>query len=109
MGAMMSLVLALAHPEKIRGAVIHSGLLPENVGIDYKWNELKNTSFFIAHGTYDPVVPVGFGMRANELLSKTQAPLVYKEYPIGHTISEESLHDSVEWLHLKLEQLNPHS
>jgi phospholipase/carboxylesterase len=109
MGAMMSLVLSLANPKKFHGAVVHSGLLPENVGIDYKWNELNNTSFFIAHGTEDPVVPVGFGKRSNELLSKTQASLVYREYPIGHTISEDSLRDTSEWLRLKLEERNPHS
>jgi phospholipase/carboxylesterase len=103
MGAMMSFVLSLAHPEKFRGAVIHSGLLPENVGIDYKWNELNNTSFFIVHGTEDPVVPVGFGKRSNELLSKTKASVVYREYPIGHTISEDSLHDTAEWLHAQLD------
>ncbi|HVN48498.1 MAG TPA: alpha/beta fold hydrolase [Bacteroidota bacterium] len=103
MGAMMSLVLALAHPEKIRGAVVHSGLLPENAGIDYRWQELQKTSFFIAHGTYDPVVPVELGSRANELLAKTQARLHYKEYPIGHTISEESLNDTAEWLRAQLE------
>jgi phospholipase/carboxylesterase len=98
MGTVMSYSLALTKPERIKGVVAHSGYVPENTTLRFEWDELRETSFFVAHGTSDPVIPIQFGRRANELLSRTEAPLVYHEYPIQHQISEESLRDLTSWL-----------
>ncbi len=98
MGTVMSYALALTKPEQFRGVVAHSGYVPENSSLDFRWNNLSNTSFFVAHGTHDPVIPINFGRRAHELLQKTGAPLLYREYPIQHQISEESLGDLTRWL-----------
>jgi phospholipase/carboxylesterase len=98
MGTVMSYSLALTKPKHIKGIVAHSGYIPENTSLQYQWNDLATTSFFIAHGTNDPVIPIQFGRRAKELLSKTSAPLVYREYPIQHQISEKSLTDLSTWL-----------
>jgi phospholipase/carboxylesterase len=98
MGAVMSFALSLTRPLEIAGVVAHSGYIPEGAELQFKWNELASTSFFIAHGTHDPVIPIQFGRRANELLSNTPANLTYKEYPIVHQISEKSLSDFSAWL-----------
>jgi phospholipase/carboxylesterase len=98
MGTVLSFALSLMKPEAVKGVVAHSGYLPETMPLAYRWENLANTSFFVAHGTEDPVIPIHFGRRANELLSKTNAPLVYKEYPIQHQISEASLTDLSGWL-----------
>jgi phospholipase/carboxylesterase len=98
MGTVMSYALALTHPERISGVVAHSGYIPENTSLQFKWDNLTRTAFFVAHGIHDPVIPIAFGRRANELLAPTAAHLVYREYAIQHQISEESLHDLGEWL-----------
>jgi phospholipase/carboxylesterase len=98
MGTVMSYAYALTHPERISGVVAHSGYIPENTSLNFAWNKLASTGFFVAHGTHDPVIPISFGRRAHELLASTNAPLVYREYPIQHQISEESLHDLSAWL-----------
>ena len=103
MGTVMSYSLALTKPERIKGVVAHSGYVPENTTLQFKWNELRLTSFFVAHGINDPVIPIQFGRRAQELLLRTEAPLVYCEYPIQHQISEESLRDLSSWLSKHLE------
>jgi len=103
MGSMMSYALALTKPTEIKGVVAHSGYIPEETELHYSWNNLRNSSFLVAHGTFDPVIPVQLGRRAKELLSKTEASLTYKEYPIGHNISEESLHDLAAWLQQQLQ------
>ncbi|HEY6951636.1 MAG TPA: alpha/beta fold hydrolase [Bacteroidota bacterium] len=103
MGTVMSYALALTKPDRIKAVVAHSGYIPENTHLNFQWENLANTSFFVAHGVYDPVIPIAFGRRANQLLSKATAPLIYREYPIQHQISEESLHDFGSWLGQQLD------
>ena len=97
-GAIMSATMCLLYPERVRGVVMHSGYIPDKMGLDLKPDKLHGKGFFVAHGIYDDVIPVSFGRAANEYLSATGARLTYREYPIGHTISEESLYDLSEWL-----------
>ncbi len=103
MGTVMSYALALTKPQRIKGIVAHSGYVPENTNLQFQWDNLGKTCFFVAHGTNDPVIPVEFGRRAKELLSKSSAPLVYREYPIQHQISDESLRDLSDWLTKQLD------
>lgn len=102
MGAMMSLTVSLSNPRRFRGVVAHSGLLPQDGRLKYQWPDVEGTSFFIAHGTHDPVVPVQFGRQAHQLLVDAKANVFYREYPIQHTISEESLRDAATWLQQKI-------
>jgi phospholipase/carboxylesterase len=98
MGAIMSLAISLSDPSHFKGIAAHSGMLPHHERLPYRWNELGNTSFFIAHGQYDPIVPVGLGRQAHQQLMQSNASVIYREYPIQHTISEESLCDIAAWL-----------
>jgi phospholipase/carboxylesterase len=103
MGAMMAFAASLTAPELFSGVVAHSGLVPEQAGhLAIKWNELSGCAFFIAHGVYDPVVPIRFGRRAKELFERSNAQAAYKEYPMGHEISPESLADAGAWLGAQL-------
>ena len=103
MGSIMSFALGLTVPGVVRGIVAHSGYIPENAGLTFAWKSLQNLSVFIAHGSEDPVIPIEHGRRANELLSATAADVTYREYPILHTISEESLNDVSDWLQKRLD------
>jgi phospholipase/carboxylesterase len=98
MGSIMSFAVSLTKPQMVRGIVAHSGYIPENTSLQFAWDRLQHLSLFVAHGLDDSVIPVHFGRRAHELLSKTQADLTYKEYPISHSISEQSLSDLSDWL-----------
>ena len=102
MGAMMSLTASLSHPDRFKGVIAHSGLLPQDTSLNYRWNDLDGISFFIEHGTQDPIVPVELGKQAHRLLLDAKADVVYREYPIQHTISEESLNDAAYWLQQKI-------
>jgi phospholipase/carboxylesterase len=98
MGAMISLTVSLSHPRRFKGVVAHSGLLLQDDTINYRWNELDQLSFFIAHGLHDPIVPVEMSRQAYQRLLQEHAHVVYHEYAIQHTISEESLRDAADWL-----------
>ncbi len=98
MGAAMAYALALTAPEKFAGIVVHSGYVPEASGIAPRWKQLAQVPFFVAHGTNDPVIPVSYAQHARELLRDAQADFTYKEYPIAHEISQQSLSDLSAWL-----------
>ena len=103
MGSIMSLALSLTHPEMVRGVIAHSGYIPENTNLRFEWDRLQQLSLFVAHGIDDPVIPISFARRTRDLLLKTAADVTYKEYPIPHSISEESLADLSLWLQKKLD------
>ena len=103
MGSIMSLALSLSKPGLFNGVVAHSGYVPENASLKFRWDELAGLGVFVAHGIDDPVIPIEFGRRTRDLLTKSPADLTYREYPIGHTISEESLADFSSWLRKRLE------
>ena len=98
MGAMMSLAVSLSSPKRFKGIVAHSGLLPQHERLSYRWDDLGALSFFIAHGEQDPIVPIELGRQAHRQLVQAHANVLYREYPIQHTISDESLSDISTWL-----------
>jgi phospholipase/carboxylesterase len=102
MGTVMSYALGLTHPELIRGICANSGYLPEGTSLAYRWDNLSGTDFFIAHGIHDPVIPVEMARRAHELFRRSNAQVTYREYPMAHQISEQSLADVVTWTTKKL-------
>lgn len=103
MGTVMAYALALTQPSLFRGVVANSGYLAEDTQLTYFWNQLGNLEFFVAHGSQDPVIPVQMARRAKEVLEAGHAHFEYKEYPMAHEISEESLQDFSLWLARRLD------
>lgn len=103
-GAIMSASLALTAPNKVKGVVMHSGYVPADSGLDVVSGGIEGKPFFVAHGIYDEVIPAIYGRQSEAYLSSQKARLVYREYPMGHSISEESLYDLSEWLSQQLDE-----
>ena len=98
-GAMMSLALLLARPEKIAGVVAMSGRLPEQVFERAPDPEaLAGKPILVTHGLYDQVLSVQNGRAARDYLSELPVELTYREYPMAHEVSAESLRDVTDWL-----------
>ncbi len=102
MGAIMSYAISLTQPNEFAGVIANSGYIPEDAGLTLPWGSKTTTPYFVAHGTQDPVIPVSMGQRAKKLLEAANISHVYKEYPMGHQISEESLSDMSEWLRVRV-------
>ncbi|HYG81669.1 MAG TPA: alpha/beta fold hydrolase [Pyrinomonadaceae bacterium] len=103
-GAMMSLALALTSPEKIAGAVLMSGRFPAQA-LEREPDEraLEGKPFMVTHGIYDPVLPIAEGRAVRDKLSALPVELTYREYPMAHEVSMESLKDVTAWLSRKLD------
>jgi len=98
MGAMMALAYTMMHPEKIRAVAAHSGYLPPEGTITYRWQNISKVSMYIAHGEHDPIIPVQRARDTKNMLLPTGAKIEYKEYPIQHQVSEQSIADIDAWL-----------
>lgn len=103
MGTIMAYALSLTHPEKFSGVIAQSGFVRDHPDLPFVWHELDNCSFIITHGVDDMVIPVRLARETKDKFSKSNADFVYKEYPMGHQISDESLTDVCDWLKKKLE------
>lgn len=103
-GAIMSMSLALTEPEKLAGVVAMSGrtlleVLPK-IAPPEKFQELP---IFVVHGTADQVLPINYGRDTRDILSKLPVDFIYREYPMAHHVSAESLADVAEWLKDRLD------
>ncbi len=98
-GAMMSLALMLTRPEMVAGVAAMSGRLPAQVlERPPDRDALDGMPVIVTHGTYDPVLPVENGRAARDFLQALPVELTYREYPMGHEVSMESLRDVTAWL-----------
>lgn len=102
-GAIMSLGVALTAPESVAGVVAMSGrLLPEIVPQIVPPARLSGLPVFVAHGVADGVLPIHFGREIRERLTELPVALTYREYPMAHEVSPESLADITAWLSQRL-------
>jgi len=98
MGAVMSLALALTHPELFLGVAANSGYFPEGTELVFRPEAARRLDVFLAHGTADPLIPVGFAHAARLSLERMGVPVTYREYPMAHEIGPPSLADAAAWL-----------
>ena len=88
-GAVMSYALGLGKGRpRTRGLLALSGFIPT---VD-NWEPDLEPPFppiAIAHGTYDPVIPVEFGRQARDRLEAAGADVWYRESPIEHSIDPQ--------------------
>ena len=98
-GAIMSLYAGLHTPEIACALVPMSGrLLPEAWEERASDDRLTGLPIFAVHGTRDNVLPVAEGRAIRDQLSRLPANLTYREYPMGHEVSAESLADIAAFL-----------
>lgn len=91
-GAIMAASLALTEPEKVKAAALMSGrILPEILPLVASSERRRRTSFVVVHGTRDEVLPLSHGRASRETLRSLGIEPQYKEFVMGHTISDESL------------------
>ena len=97
-GAVMSHALGLgAGRPRPAGIVALSGFIPVVDGFEPDLSP-PLPPIAIGHGTLDPVISVDFGRRARATLEGAGADLLYREYPLPHTIDPRFLDELQGWL-----------
>src|SRR5215212_5224819 len=91
-GAIMGLSVALTHPAKVAGMAAMSGRFPDAIRPQIAPpEELEGLPILLQHGTEDPVLPIQYGRAARETLDHLPVRLDYREYLMGHHVTQESL------------------
>ncbi len=86
-GAVMAYALGLAAGRPRPAAIVAlSGFVPRVDGLVLDLEGLEGYPVAIAHGSYDPVIPEGFGAEARRLLEEAGADVLWRETPVTHTI-----------------------
>jgi phospholipase/carboxylesterase len=102
-GGAIALYGALRFPEKLAGLMALSTYLPladsfedEVVANDAAVN--GGIPIFMAHGTFDPVVPMHLGSDSAALLTKCGFTIEWHDYPMAHAVCGEEIEHIREWL-----------
>ena len=97
-GSVMSYALALgAERPRPAGLIALSGFFPTVEGLDYDLDP-PFPPIAIGHGTLDPVIGVEWGRQAKERLESAGADVLYREYPLPHTVDPRFLAELRPWL-----------
>lgn len=99
-GAMLAYDIALSSPGKIKGVLALSGrLIEESKQQCSNWKKFQTTSFFIAHGNFDNVIPFQEAELARDFLkTKGVAELEFRSYSMQHVLNGQELNDIRVWL-----------
>jgi phospholipase/carboxylesterase len=85
-GAVMTYALGLGRDRPRPAALVaFSGFIPTVEGWEADLSP-PLPPVAIGHGTYDPVIEVGWSRRAREVLERAGAEVVYRESPLPHAI-----------------------
>jgi phospholipase/carboxylesterase len=105
-GAILSSSVALTTPELVAGTVLMSGRVPDELkSLIAPAARLANKPFLVLHGVYDTVLPIQNGRASRAILEKLPIELTYREYPMAHEVSAESLADVTTWLTARLDKV----
>lgn len=103
-GAIMALAVALTRPEKVAGAAALSGRLRlEDLPELAPAERLAGMPVLVQHGRYDPLLPIELGRATRDQLARLPVDLAYREYPMGHHVTPESLADLSRWLRERID------
>lgn len=108
LGAAMAGALLLLESDTVAGAIMISGFLPPDPSGDrYRTDAVTGKPVYQAHGTQDPKVPLQFAHMTRDFLQRTSVDLTYREYPVGHWVSQDELADLKDWFGRLLEAKSP--
>jgi len=98
-GGAIALHTGLRHPERIAGVMalstyvpVGEKLLPEASAAN------RDVSIFMAHGSDDPIIPLGRAEQSRGLLQSLGYPVEWREYRMPHSVCPEELADISAWL-----------
>ncbi|WP_328907787.1 phospholipase [Streptomyces sp. NBC_00234] len=98
-GAAFAGGLLLDDPSRYAGVAILYGTLPFEAGVPTDIARLAGVPVFVAHGTYDHVIPRELLDRTwHYLTAESGAATSARLDPVGHSIAPDALHALAAWL-----------
>ncbi len=98
-GGVMALQTGLRHPERLAGIAALSCYLPLARSLPIEASQAnRDVPIFMAHGSYDDLIPVARARRSRDLLQEFGFHVTWREYPIPHAVCPEEIRDLASWL-----------
>lgn len=102
-GGAIALHAALRYPERLAGLMALSTYLPlpgdfQAEVVDNPGCGFPDLPIFMAHGLFDPLLPVELGRRSAERLRQAGFNVEWHEYPMAHAVCAEEIRDIRRWL-----------
>jgi phospholipase/carboxylesterase len=98
-GGAMALHVGLRHAARLGGLLALSTYLPLARTVAAEVSDAgRGAPVFFAHGTDDALIPVARARGSRDALVALGCSVEYREYPIGHTVSEAEIRDIAAWL-----------
>ena len=98
-GGMMTYRYGLPNPDIFGGLAVLSGRVSDPDALRATLPSSRTQAVFVAHGTSDAMIGVQDARDSLEFLKSEGYSPQYKEYSIGHEISQDVINDLVPWLH----------
>jgi len=98
-GGAMALHSGLRYPDKLAGVMGLSCylLMPDKLPTEASTVN-RDTPIFLAHGSFDEVVPVHYGQSGAKTLTDMGYPVQWREYPMPHAVHPQEIRDIGAWL-----------
>ncbi len=98
-GGAMALHVGLHQVNRLGGIMALSCYLPFAEILSSKATVVNaSIPIFMAHGTYDKVIPLSFAIASKEKLMAAHFSVEWHEYLIAHTVSQQEIIDINHWL-----------
>jgi phospholipase/carboxylesterase len=102
-GGAIALHVALRYPQRLAGLMALSTYLPLMSSFDAEvvHNEEaanQDISILMAHGSFDPVLPMQMGTTSAELMTKAGFNIEWHDYPMAHAVCGEEIAHIRDWL-----------
>lgn len=93
----MALALGTGRP-RAAGLLAMSCFLPMVRGWRIDISAKRGMPAYVTHGTYDNIIPVGFGRRVRDELAEGKLEVTYRETRVQHSIDPELLPEMRTWV-----------
>ena len=102
-GGAIALHSALRFPARLAGLMVLSSYLPMQSAfraevIDNPATANQELPIFVAHGNFDPVLPLEWGRASADLLIESGFSVEWRDYPMAHAVCAEEIDDIRNWL-----------
>lgn len=94
-GGTSSLAFGLTRPGRVAAVWNFSGFLAASVPVPEREDAASPVPVYWGHGLKDPNIPFALAERGRETLTGAGVPLVAMDYPIGHWMLPDEIHDAV--------------
>jgi phospholipase/carboxylesterase len=103
-GGVIALHAGLCYPQRLAGIMALSTLVSDAEKLAQERHSANATTpIFLAHGTFDRLIPFELAREAQATLAARGLNLEWHSYPMDHTVSREEIGDVRAWLARVLE------